>query len=183
MAFEIEIIEGHDPSSYFWFRPVIVHNTEKVTWKATEELKEEFSVEEGDVDCFLSYFLFKYFDSELVYNKNRFESGYFFSGGFEWYLTHNYFTYDTLREMLSEMSRVSDLLDRNFDDPSLDRVKERYSIYYLCPQDSEDWITGNNAAIQKYSHLITDFYKRFISRLTKMMDNNTSTNLISIMGP
>lgn len=47
MAFEIEIIEGHDPSSYFWFRPVIVHNTEKVTWKATEELKEEFSVEEG----------------------------------------------------------------------------------------------------------------------------------------
>ena len=68
MAFEIEIIEGHDPSSYFWFRPVIVHNTEKVTWKATEELKEEFSVEEGDVDCFLSYFLFKYFDSELVYN-------------------------------------------------------------------------------------------------------------------
>lgn len=24
MAFEIEIIEGHNPTSYFWFRPVIV---------------------------------------------------------------------------------------------------------------------------------------------------------------
>lgn len=47
MGFQIEIIEGHDTSSYFWFRPVI--------------LKEK------------GKFLYKYFDKNLTYNKRRYE--------------------------------------------------------------------------------------------------------------
>lgn len=183
MSFQIEIKEGHDPSSYFWFKPVVVKDTERVTYEATIELDDEFSIEEGDVDCFLAYFLFKYFDENLIFNKNRYESYYYFQGGFEWYLTHNYYTYSTLEDMLNEISDVANRLEANFDDPVLVEVKKKYSIFYLCPQDSEDWIKGNTDSIRKYKGLVVDFYRRFVIRLRKMMADNPSTNLISIMGP
>ncbi len=178
MAFEIKIIEGHDPSSYFWFPPVIVQRADRVTYNDVLELDEEFSIEEGDVDCFLSYFFYKYFDEELNYNKNRDEGE-----GFEWYLTHNFFTYDSVKSMLQDISRTADRLEANFDDPSLDEVKESFSIFYLCPQDSADWQADNQSAVRKYVGVITDFYRRFVARITRMMENNPTTTLISIMGP
>lgn len=73
MEFQIEIIEGHDTSSYFWFRPVILKESGKILYDEGVELEEEFSIEEGDVECFLSYFLYKYFDKNLTYNKRRYE--------------------------------------------------------------------------------------------------------------
>lgn len=183
VSFQIEIIEGHDPSSYFWFRPVQILRPDQITWDEVRELPDEFSIEEGDVACFLSYFFHKYFDRDLLYNKNRYESGEFIDRGFEWYLTHNFYTYETARQMCEEIVRTADLLDKDYDDPALDEVKKEFSIYYLCSEDSEDWITGNQGAIRNYVGVITDFYRRFADRLRKMMDENPETDLISIMGP
>ncbi len=41
MEFQIEIIEGHDPSSYFWFRPVILKESGKILWDKVVELEEK----------------------------------------------------------------------------------------------------------------------------------------------
>lgn len=95
MSFEIEIKENHDSGGYFWIRPVKIEHVSKITWDNVEELNEEISIEEGDVDCFLAYFFYKYFDGELFYNKNRFE-GEEYIKGFQWYLTFNFFTYETI---------------------------------------------------------------------------------------
>ena len=47
----IEIIEGHNSSSYFWIQPIKKYSA---NWKELQYLgKEEISIEEGDVDCFL----------------------------------------------------------------------------------------------------------------------------------
>lgn len=183
MAFCIEIIEEHDPSSYFWFRPVILHSTDQIKWGDVEELDDEFSIEEGDVSCFVRHFLYKYFDKDLPCNKNRYEDGGYSFTGFEWYLTHNFFTYETISSMLEDIARVADLLESDYDAPALDEVKEHYSIFYLCEQDCEDWIRGNQLAIPKYKHLIIDFYRRFISRTRQMMENFPQAEYISVMGP
>lgn len=111
MGFQIEIIEGHDPSSYFWFRPVILKETGKILWDEVVKLEEEFSIEEGDIECFLSYFLYKYFDENLTYNKRRYEYDVGYISDFEWYLTHNFYTYDALTEMVKEIDEVATLLD------------------------------------------------------------------------
>lgn len=41
MERQIEIVEGHDPSSYFWFRPAILKESGKKLWDEFIELEEE----------------------------------------------------------------------------------------------------------------------------------------------
>lgn len=56
MRFRIEIVEGHNSSSYFWFKPVILKESGKILWDDVIELDEEFSIEETDIDCFFLTF-------------------------------------------------------------------------------------------------------------------------------
>lgn len=183
MKFEIEIIEGHDSSSYFWFRPVRVLLHEKIRDEDVTELDEEFSIEEGDVDCFLSHFFYKHFDNELVYNKRRYDEFEDFISGFEWYLTHNFFTYERIRALAADIEHAAELLKTNYDDPSLEEVKKNFSIFYMCPRDDIDYIEGNSENIRSHVDVVTDFYKRFAKRILQMLDNNPDADLISIMGP
>lgn len=183
MGYTIKIVEGHDPSSYFWFKPVIVKSSGKILWNDVIELDEVFSIEENDVDCFLAYFFFKYFDKNLSYNKRRFEDGVGYIERFEWYLTHNFYTYEVLEKMVNEILSVAELLESDYNNPSLSKIKERYSIYYMCSRDDIDFVNNDNSAISKHISVVIDFYKRFAKRLTLMMKNNPETTLISIMGP
>lgn len=183
MAFEIEIVEGHDPSSYFWFRPVIVDKKDKITWDNVKELDDEFSIEEGNIDCFLAYFLFKHFDSDLYYNQHRYECYEGYIEHFEWYLTHNFYTYETLSKMLNDIESAADMLKKDYYNPMLAPIKERFSIFYMCEQNHPDWINGNKMAIEDHVDVVIDFYNRFVARVRKMMIDNPQTNLLSIMGP
>ena len=70
----IEIKEESDPSSYFYFHPVIIEKSSKIKEDDIKYLEEKFLIEEGDIECFLFYFLKKYFDEsedsveeEIVY--------------------------------------------------------------------------------------------------------------------
>ncbi len=183
MKFEIQIKEGHDYSSYFWFRPVKVKLAEKVTEDNVTELDEEFSIEEGDVECFLAHFFYKHFDNELVYNKRRYEYGLGFIEGFEWYLTYNFFTYEGIRALAEDINNVAELLKKDFDNPILADVKKSFSIFYMCPSDDKDYIEGNSANIRSHIDVVTDFYNHFTKRILQMLDNNPNTDIISVMGP
>lgn len=183
MGFQIEIVEGHDTSSYFWFRPVILKESGKILWDEIVESDEEFSIEEGDIECFLSYFLYKYFDENLSYNKRRYDECFGYIRGFEWYLTDNFYTYDRLNEMIKEIEETASLLEKDYNNPQLDDIKKEFSIFYMCPHDDPDHINGDNTAIQKHISVVVDFYHRFSKRITAMMENNKNTTVISIMGP
>ncbi len=102
---------------------------------------------------------------------------------FEWWLTHNFYTYDIIRVMLEDILQTANSLESDYDNPSLDEVKKRFSIYYMCSDDSEDWQTGNKQAIRQHIGVVIDFYRRFVSRLSLMMENNPEAFLISVMGP
>ena len=183
MGFQIEIIEGHDPSSYFWFRPVVLKEEGKILWDEVIELEEEFSVEEGDVECFLAYFLYKYFDKNLTYNKRRFEYDEGYIKDFEWYLTHNFYTYEILEKMVRDIDEVATLLEVDYNNPKLEDVKKEFSIFYMCDQSDSDYVNRDNSAIQNHIAVVIDFYRRFTKRIIAMMENNKNTTVISIMGP
>lgn len=183
MRKEIEIIEGHDYSSYFWFRPVRVQLHEKIRDEDVIELDEEFSIEEEDVDCFLAHFFYKHFDNELVYNKRRYEDFEDFISGFVWNLTYNFFTFEGIRALAADIEHAAELLKTNYDDPALEEVTKRFSIYYMCPRDDIDYIEGNFENIRSHVDVVIDFYKRFAKRILQMLDNNPDADLISIMGP
>ena len=88
--------------------------------------------------------------------KNRPESG------FEWYLTHNFFTLDSVRHILNDISDTIEVLlsggnNEYTEEMDLDDNQER----------------------------IIDFYRRFSYRLEYMMrvGSENGYNLISFMGP
>ena len=184
MERKIEIIEGYADSSCFNFRPVLLNEAGKILWDEVLELEEEFSIEEGDIECFLWYFLRKYFDENLTYNKMRFDRdlGVYISS-FEWYLTHNFYTYDMLKKMVKEIEKVATLLETDYNNPILDGVKENFSILYMCDRNDEDYINRDYGAIPKHISVVTDFYRRFAKRITAMMENNKEANVISVIGP
>lgn len=185
MSRTIEIKEKHDPSSYFRFQPVIIEKGSKITWEDAKCLEEKFLIEQGYIECFLFYFLKKYFDENLLYNRERYDEYGGYIRHFEFYLTDNFYTYETLDKMCDEILDVAQLLETDYDNAQLDSIKDFFSIYYLCDEEDPDYQNCDSPkeAIQRHVGAAIDFYRRFVDRLRKMMKNNPSTELISVVGP
>lgn len=173
---EIGIVDGHDSSSYFWIKPVRVidyTNTNDIDNVAEME-SAEISIEEDDVSQYLAPFLYKYFDGGLEANKNRVD-GYCRDdedeeqapvlSGFEWYLTHNFYTYDSVNNVLKDISETIDALSSG--------AKNEYTVELIKRRNTAD------------CKLIIDFYRRFIYRMEYMMKvgKEKGYDLISFMGP
>ncbi len=191
MDFQIEIKEGHASSAYFWIHPVIILNC-KDTWgiSGVEKLPDEVSIDEENVSSFLSYFFKKYFDDNLSINQSRIdfihEGEIVYVRGFEWYLVDNFYTYDTMHQMLDEISKIADMLENDYDNDSLKPIIEEYSICLMIKQGSRDYNASKEVEpqlIKANKHIVIDFYRRFVNRITKMMENNPRTDIISINGP
>ena len=182
---QIEIKEESDPSSYFYFHPVIIEKSSKIKEDDIKYLEEKFLIEEGDIECFLFYFLKKYFDENLLYNRERYYDCEGYIRHFEFYLTDNFYTYETLEKMCDEILDVARLLEADYDNAKLDSIKEFFSVFYLCDREDPDYQNRNTSreAMQRHIGAVTDFYRRFVERLRKMMKNNPDTDLISVMGP
>ena len=104
---EIGIVDGHDSSSYFWIKPARVIDCEDTADLDSVAVMRsvEISIKEGDVDQYLTPFLYEYFDEELEANKNRNDVS-----GFERYLEHNFFTFDQMSHILKDIADTVEAL-------------------------------------------------------------------------
>ena len=157
---EIGIVDGHDSSSYFWIMPVrVIDYKDSARLDSVAEMRSaEISIEENDVGQYLTPFLYKYFDEELKANKKR-----RYVTGFEWYLEHNFFTYDSIRNILGDIKDTIEAFSSGRETEYTQKLKE------------------TNTEIE----LIIDFYHRFIYRMEYMMcvGKEKGFDLISFMGP
>lgn len=186
MAFEIEIKDGYDNSSYFYFCPVSVEKRSKIIWGEGMYFYHEsvISIEEDDVGHFLAYFLLKYFDKELFFNKYRYSGGEGYITDFEWYVINNFYTYRAMSEMLKEIEKAAAMLANDYDNEALEPIKADFHISYMCEyEDPDRYRTDSKAAIREHIGVVIDFYDRFAARMRKMMTENPQTDLISINGP
>jgi hypothetical protein len=180
---QILIIERHDSSSYFWINPVkITDKANKYGEYVEEHVAEEISIEEENVLEFLYYFLEKYFQPKI---QVRDECD---NPEFEWYLTHNIYTYDSVTTIISEIREISKLFRADFDNPKLDVVKKQFSPYMLSNSEirkslSELSDNEKNEIYRANIDFVLDFYDRFCLRMELMMKHSPQYNLISFMGP
>ena len=185
------IIKGHKGSSYFSIQPVKIIDINEDTdyYENIEYLSEcEISIEEDDIDAYLFYFFFKFFDAELKENMAREGTngtmyntwGY---SEFEWNLTHNFYTFEDMENMIKHIREIIKILINDFESPVLDLIKEKY-----------DWLIGytgkmskevKDLRIKEKRDVIIEFYHEFIFYLENMMEEGKEQgyNLISIMGP
>ena len=181
------VIQGHDSGAAFWIQPVKCHSDKNFDWDTVEECsEEEVSLDEGDVEGFLAFFFRKYFDDSLIYNRERMDdyTRKPMDAIFEWYLTHNFYTYDTMSNMLNEIEQYACLI-------------EQEGIHCLPPALLKDWIgwfrfendekTDDDETIKQIAAenimLVADYYKRFVGFIRTMMKRKPDWPLISVMGP
>jgi len=201
---EIGIVDGHDSSSYFWIMPVRIidySNTNEMN-NVAEMRSAEISIEEDDIAQYLTPFLYKYYDDELEANKQRID-GYWIDDdgneqtdavrGFEWYLTHNYFTFDSMVAILKDINDTVDALSSGRENEFTEKLRKKrgtstYQLLY-AKNLSEEEIAKYNANRPTEDdteiELILDFYRRFIYRMEYMLKvgKEKGYHLISFMGP
>ena len=172
---EIGIVDGHDPSSYFWIMPVRVidYSDTNETDNVSEMRSAEISIEEDDIDQYLKPFLRKHFDNNLKANKKRVDNCWEgddeddpdkYVKGFEWYLTYNFYSFDSVLNILGDIRDTIDALSSGKETEYTAELKEK--------SDTDP-------------ALIVDFYHRFTYRMEYMIKigKEKGYDLISFMGP
>lgn len=172
---EIGIVDGHDGSSYFWIMPVrVIDETDTGDIDNIAEMRSaEISIEEYIVERYLAPFLFKYFDGELEANRKRVDHYWIvddekeqaiYLKKFEWYLTYNFFTMDSVRSILKDLRDTADALSKE--------SKTEYTSKLKIKDATE-------------RKMVIDFYHRLIYRMEYMIrvGEENGYDLISFMGP
>ena len=201
---EIGIVDGHDPSSYFWIRPVriIDHDDPNGIDTVAEMSNSEISIEEDDVAQYLTPFLYKYFDNELEANKNRYDQKWIDDNGeeqasyiteFEWYLTHNFYTFDATRNILNDIRDTIDALSSGRETKYTIELKKKrgidtFQLLYakgLSEEEIKEYNDNRPTEDDTEIELIIDFYRRLVYRLEYMIKvgKEKGYDLISFMGP
>lgn len=187
---EIGIVDGHDSSSYFWIMPVrIIDYEDTGALDSVAEMRSaEISIEEDDVAQYLTPFLYEYFDEELEANKQRKDVS-----GFEWYLEHNYFTFEQMVSVLKDIEDTVDALASGKETEYTKKLKLKrgtatYQLLYAKDLNAEEVAAYNaNRPTEDNTEvdLVIDFYQRFLYRMEYMMKvgKEKGYNLISFMGP
>lgn len=201
---EIEIVDGHDDSSYFWIMPVRVidySDTNEID-NVAEMRSAEISIEEDDVAQYLVPFLDKHYDDKLEANRRRIE--YIWTDnngneqtravcGFEWNLTHNFFTFNSIEQILNDIADTVDALISGRETEYTKKLKIKrgtaaYRLVYaksLSDEALSEYNANRPTKDATEAALIVDFYKRFLCRMEYMMKvgRENGYDLISFMGP
>ena len=194
---EIGIDDGHNSSSYFWIMPVRVidESDTNAMYNVAEMESAEISIEETDVFEYLSPFLFKYYDDELKANRQRVScfapDG--FVRGFEWNLTHNFYTHESMTALLVDIkdtvSALSSGKENEFTEDLLRKTsRDAYWQKHLQIPDEKKLTAfqkNNPTKCRIEIDALLDFYDRFLYRMEYMIrvGQEKGYDLISVMGP
>ena len=197
-------MDGHDCSSYFWIMPVrIIDDSDTNRMGNIAKMKtSEISIEEDDVNQYLTPFLYKYFNDELEANKRRVLEYWIdddnneqatFVSGFAWYLTHNFYTFDSINAILKDIRNTIAALSCGEKTEFTEKLRIKrgtatHELLYaknLTKKQIDEYNKNRPETDDTDIDLIIDFYNRFIYRMEYMMKvgKEKGYNLISFMGP
>lgn len=134
---QIEIVDGHDSSSYFWIMPVRVidYSDTENSDNVAEMRSIEISIEEDIVAQYLTPYLYKHFDAELEANKKR-----AYASDFEWNLTYNFFTFDSVKAIVKDINKTIEELSSESENEPLISFYRRfiYRMEYMMTVGKEN---------------------------------------------
>lgn len=192
---DLEIEEGHNGGSCFWIMPVKIVPPDYKCQQGEQEyegivecVSAEISIEEGNIEAFLWEFFIRHFNYDLSMKYRKLDSGTEYNG-FEWYLTHNVYTYDGIRNLLADIQEKLPLMKDNLDsailEPCVRHFPQPSSTKIINRQFFQVEYTAEEIHAYRLEHLalFIDFYERFCKRMEKMLQDNPTYNHVSVMGP
>lgn len=195
--------DGHNGGACFWAMPVKIttdHSGNNRNYRIGEHKSEEISIDEDAVEYFLQFFLRKHYNRNLSVKYKKLADPEYYKEEFEWNLEHNVYTYDGVRKMLREIRESANLMEKDFHDVSLDKVKENFphwlndiawasfGDYRKNDEHGEraEWVRGKSwESCWEDADIaaVVDFYRRFCIRMEKMMECSPEFREISFKGP
>ena len=184
-------IEGHDFGASFWIFPVVVNKKESIgiSDSDVEELHDRISIDEEWVNRLLYNIFSRFFDSSMQINRERInyheidrETGIEnveYVKGFDSCLAYNFYTYEQMGKILSEIDEYADCLSAGVF-TKIDK-KTFAGVEKLFAKTDK---SGDDEKIKhSYYMWIARFYKDLSERIRRMMKKHPETDVISIMGP
>ena len=193
----LEIVEGHDPGAYFWIMPVrVIDITSRTDVMDNQEVMrdQQISIEEDIVRDFLYPIFKRHFDNDLPENAGRDDEylpEHYKSGiAFEWNLTDNFYTLDSIKKMLADICDIARLLREKPEDEALNVIRDGLNeLGHYIPHRGGFRVTEDDSDIEircrdNMPELI-DFYGRFCDYMETMLKaaEDNGYRLISICGP
>lgn len=175
------ITREHDYGNAYWIQPVRVSDVEYITSEQVRESSNEISIQADDFDSLLAYFFKQHFDGSQSYNQHRYSLDMNPTGRsdkFEYYLEHNFYTYQQMEDIIQEIESVADAFRGsvydNITDELLAFVNGYFNVYF-----------GLNKAVtyDMFKHKLCDFYQKFVSEVRRMMKECPECTLFDVMAP
>ena len=85
--------------------------------------------------------------------------------------------------MLQKIRRMTNLLEKDYDNPQLESLKENFSVHALVP--GLRWETAEREhprLIRENIGQVVHFYRRFCNRMERMMEHAPDYSLIRFIG-
>ncbi|MCM1368498.1 MAG: hypothetical protein NC184_06805 [Roseburia sp.] len=176
---KIEIGEVYTGGSEYSFRGVTLVNDMPEQYSYADDA---FYIEEGDIECFLYYFLSKHFDGNMSVNCTCSGTSYD-AHEFSLHLDHNYYSVPQIMSMLDDIVASTDLLKTDYNKAiELDFAKD-FSIFYMTNDFLSRYRMPEKDAIKKHIGNVIDFYKRFVARMKKLIESDPNIKYIVVTGP
>ena len=171
---QAEIMSGRAAGGNFWIVPYASAGKDD----GEEWLPGQYgiSVEEDILHSYLSVFLYRYYDAS-VQDREQYEED-----GFDWYGGNRY-RFEAVRRMLADIRETACLLQEDFDDPRLEKIKKNFPwIEYAEKSLNEMTPEELNEVKRKGLKKAVDFYERFCLCMENMM-TVPGCDTISFAGP
>lgn len=175
---QIRIINGRDCNGVFWIVPI----------SSDEEARDEqffvdnygISIDDDKVLDFLGDFLRRYFDPSI-----QDDTGDYYEDGKRAFddFGVNLYTFDSMREILREISNAISMLENDFGNPQIAKIRNNLPWFQHTDKHKNELSDAQiNALRKKCVPETVDFYKRFIKRMEAMM-RLPKRDIISFAGP
>lgn len=168
------IVNGRDGGGTFW----IIGISSKEERESDIPNLDCFgmSIDDMVVDEYLTEFLYKYYDP-AVQEREEYEDS-----GFDWY-GGNLYTFESMRNMLDNIYRVKKMLQEDYDNPELLKIKSHWSIYQYTKKKRDELsdVELNELRKNVIPEALT-FYERFCMRMESML-KVPGNDIMSFAGP
>ena len=178
--YRIEISDGIELYNRYLFVPVVVTDSPQIVFDDVTELEPMIDISAVHTECFLFYFLNKYFDSNLEYNKRRITNWRYndYKCCFEETGAYNFYTYESIKHMIVDLLQAADLLETDYNNPLLIPLIDKFDVHYVHDPDSNVWETGEFGEMKDHASVVSDFYRRIAKHLSNMIEKNPDAFLI-----
>ena len=138
------------------------------------------SIDDSLCRSFLSPMLYKFFDPKIQQRNALWEDE---PAVFDWYGV-NLYTMASMRNMIAMLQETAKLLEEDYDNTCLDKIKKGFCAYDFC--SSESLVAGDEETfVRRNIGVAIDFYRRFAYQLSILLEEacRDGCDWVKVVGP